>query len=110
MSTRTRTIALGAAALAASLAALAQAGAPPAQAGAYDSAFEAYRPFSTGEVGDWRQANETVREIGGWRAYAREIQQPRTPGPGGAGPQAPAAAPRPAASAPAAPSQHGNRP
>jgi hypothetical protein len=27
----------------------------------------------------WRQANDTVTRIGGWRAYAREAQQPDTP-------------------------------
>lgn len=40
----------------------------------YNSAFEGYRPFEATEVQDWRQSNETVRAIGGWRAYAREIQ------------------------------------
>jgi hypothetical protein len=27
----------------------------------------------------WRQANDTVTRIGGWRAYVREAQQPDTP-------------------------------
>lgn len=58
---------------------------------AYRSAFEGYRPFEPGEVQDWRQSNDTVREIGGWRAYAREIQ-------GGASPAS--ARPAPASSAP----------
>jgi hypothetical protein len=40
----------------------------------YNSAFEGYRPFEATQVQDWRQSNETVRAIGGWRAYAREIQ------------------------------------
>ena len=39
------------------------------------SAFETYRPFADQEVAPWRQSNDTVREIGGWRAYAREAQQ-----------------------------------
>jgi hypothetical protein len=26
------------------------------------------------EVGDWREANERVKEAGGWKAYAREIE------------------------------------
>lgn len=98
-----RTIASGVAALAASLAALAQPAAPsraaPPAASTYNSAFEGYRPFAAEEVGDWRQANDTVRDIGGWRAYAREIQggstTPAQPGP--------AATPaRPAAPAPSA--------
>jgi hypothetical protein len=53
----------------------------PAQqpAPAYRSAFEGYRPFEAGEVQDWRQSNATVGEIGGWRAYAREIQAGGSP-------------------------------
>lgn len=72
-----KTIHLGAAALAAG-ASWSQT--PPAQPAAqqpaltYSSAFEGYRPFEAGEVQDWRKSNDTVREIGGWRAYAREIQ------------------------------------
>ena len=46
----------------------------PAPTFEYRSAFEGYRSFESGEVQDWRKANDTVREIGGWRAYAREIQ------------------------------------
>lgn len=115
-----RSTALSAAVFAVSLAAGAQPAAPtvpaaPAEASGYQSAFEGYRPFSAQDVGDWRQANETVREIGGWRAYAREIQagaaapQPasQTPAQGtnaparGPGqPPAPAAASRPGAPAP----------
>jgi hypothetical protein len=101
MSKEIRTILLGAAALTASVAAGAQTAAPTAsrqaepttsQAAPYSSAFEGYRPFSSDEVGDWRKANDTVREIGGWRAYAREIQ--------GGSPPAPSAVPaRPAAPA-----------
>ena len=96
MSKEIRTIALGAIAAAASLAAVAQTAAPapaPAQPqGGYSSAFEGYRPFAADEVGDWRKANETVREIGGWRAYAREIQAGSKPA--GAESQAPEAQPK----------------
>lgn len=51
--------------------------APPAPAPAltgYRSAFEGYRPFAQEEVQPWKQTNDTVREVGGWRAYAREMQ------------------------------------
>ena len=100
-----RNIAFAGAATAATIGVSAQAAAPaavpaspPAATAPYASAFDAYRSFSAGEVGDWRHANETVREIGGWRAYAREIQggaaQSATP-PSGA---APSAAPSPPAS------------
>lgn len=100
MSKGIRTSLLAAAALAASVAAGAQTAAP------YSSAFEGYRPFSADEVGDWRKANDTVREIGGWRAYAREIQggsqsQPGTR-PASAAPPAPAPSAAPARPAPPA--------
>lgn len=88
-----------AAALAAALPLAAQTapGQPPSGQPAYRSAFEGYRPFGAGEVEDWRKSNDTVREIGGWRAYAREIQQgakeqPEQAPQGSAG-QAPAADP-----------------
>lgn len=45
--------------------------APVAAAG---SAFEAYRPFADEPLIPWRQANDQVGRIGGWRAYAREAQ------------------------------------
>jgi hypothetical protein len=41
----------------------------------------------------WRQANETVERIGGWRAYAREAQATPTPQPAASGPAARPAAP-----------------
>jgi hypothetical protein len=100
MSKEIRTILLGAAALAASLAAGAQTAAPApapsqqaapaaAQSAPYSSAFEGYRSFFADEVGDWRKANDTVREIGGWRAYAREIQGGSQSPPGAAAPANP---------------------
>lgn len=61
---------------------------------AYSSAFEDYRPFTEEKVAPWRESNDAVRDIGGWRAYAREAQ--------GAGAQ-PAAQ---AASAPASAAAH----
>ena len=74
------------------LPALAQAAAPapvraPSPPLEYRSAFEDYRPFAPAEVQPWRQSNDTVRDIGGWKAYAREIS-------GAKGPQA--APPKPA--------------
>lgn len=32
------------------------------------------KPAASTEIGDWRKANERVGEIGGWKAYAREIE------------------------------------
>jgi hypothetical protein len=89
MSLFARTIFIGLPALAASLHAAAQAPQPAPAASApvapaYRSAFENYRPFAAEEVQDWRRSNDAARDIGGWRAYAREMQ-------GGAQPKAPAA-------------------
>lgn len=93
MSLSARTLSIGLPALLASLQAAAQAPQPtlpasaPASPPAYRSAFDRYRSFTAEEVQDWRRSNDTVREIGGWRAYAREIH-------GGAqAPQAPSAEP-----------------
>lgn len=39
---------------------------------AFRSAMEGYQPFAEGRSVPWRQANETVHQRGGWRAYAKE--------------------------------------
>lgn len=41
---------------------------------ASSSGLESYQPFAEGKVLPWRQANDAVGRIGGWRAYAREAQ------------------------------------
>lgn len=64
---------------------------PPAT---HESAFAGYRTFGDDGVGSWREANETVNRIGGWRAYAREASRP-----------GPAEAVAPARPAPAGPAQ-----
>lgn len=38
----------------------------------YASAFGRYRPNVEVEVGGWRDLNDQVGRIGGWRAYGRE--------------------------------------
>jgi hypothetical protein len=43
----------------------------------YTSPFATYRRFKDEAVGNWAQANDRVRAIGGWRAYARESQAPQ---------------------------------
>lgn len=62
------------------------------------SALAAYRRLADDRPIAWTQANETVHRIGGWRAYAREAQQPDAVAPSpAAGPApGPAAAPLPA--------------
>lgn len=42
---------------------------PPA---GYNSAFARYRPNAEVEVGAWREKNDGVGRIGGWRVYGRE--------------------------------------
>ncbi|MBT2326008.1 hypothetical protein J7E62_27140 [Variovorax paradoxus] len=38
----------------------------------FRSAMEGYKPFVDEKPVPWREANETVRQRGGWRAYAKE--------------------------------------
>ncbi|MET3444017.1 hypothetical protein ABIC94_004826 [Variovorax paradoxus] len=67
--------ALAAIAQPASDAALAPAAASPEAAPAvptYKSALEGYRPFTDEKPIPWKEANETVRQRGGWQAYAKE--------------------------------------
>jgi hypothetical protein len=45
---------------------------PPVQEPVYHSVFEGYQPMSEPKLTPWRAANDTVREVGGWRAYAKE--------------------------------------
>ena len=42
----------------------------------YSSLLAGYRPFGDAKPTPWREANDTVTRIGGWRVYAREAQQP----------------------------------
>jgi hypothetical protein len=72
----------------------------PVAAPLHRSAFEHYRRHGDVKPVPWRQANDTVERIGGWRAYAREASQPAAAG------SAPQAAPAPPAE-PAKPSGHG---
>jgi hypothetical protein len=47
----------------------------PTSAGVdHQSVFDDYRPYAAQAIQNWQQSNETVARIGGWRAYAREIQ------------------------------------
>ena len=63
--------------------------APTAQGGAwrYVSVLGQYQPYAEQALASWPDANATVQRIGGWRAYAREIQAPAAaPAPAGATP------------------------
>lgn len=56
----------------------------------YVSSFSQYRLLGDEKPVSWRDANDTVTRIGGWRVYAREAQQ-ADPAP--TAPSAPAAVP-----------------
>ena len=55
----------------------------------HTSSFAAYRRLGSDVRTPWKEANETVNRIGGWRAYAREAQAAEAPAPAAA-PPAPA--------------------
>lgn len=42
----------------------------------YLSIFSQYQPYKEQPLLPWREANDNVGKIGGWRFYAREAQQP----------------------------------
>lgn len=45
-----------------------------ARASPYRSAFDGYRSFAEQPLTPWREANDVVKNVGGWQAYAREGQ------------------------------------
>lgn len=49
---------------------------------AYPSALEGYQPFSDEKIIPWREANDNVGRIGGWREYARETRPTQPQGTG----------------------------
>ena len=42
----------------------------------YNSVLRGYRPNVEIEVGAWKDINDNVGRIGGWRVYAKEARQP----------------------------------
>jgi hypothetical protein len=67
----------------------------------YRSALTGYRPLASDAPPlSWREANDAVLRIGGWRAYAREAAAPAASSPA---PAASAPAPEPRAARPAPP-------
>ena len=68
---------------------------------AFRSAMEGYKPFTEEKSIPWKQANETVHQRGGWRAYAKEgAGETRDEPPGAADAHAGHAMPKPAAEPP----------
>ncbi|MBL8346326.1 MAG: hypothetical protein JNN03_12850 [Rubrivivax sp.] len=68
----------------------------------FRSTLTQYQRHTEQPVGSWKEANETVNRIGGWRAYAREASQSEAPA-APAAPGSPASAPAPAKPAAAPP-------
>ena len=80
---------------------------------AFRSALDGYQSFSDEKLVPWRDANDNVGRIGGWRVYAKEAQEGADgakPAPSGPATGAPAAKPASPASSPATPhSGHGKQ-
>jgi hypothetical protein len=79
----------------------------------YESTFAQFRRIGDDKPMTWREANDAVARIGGWRVYAREAQQPdpavaeKSAAPAQAHASAPASAPAAAAKPmPSGPSGH----
>ena len=47
----------------------------PVPALVHSSSFAGYRPHSEAKVAPWREVNDDVGRIGGWKAYAREAYE-----------------------------------
>lgn len=48
-------------------------GTPPLR---FESVLSRYKPMTDQKLGSWREANDTVTRIGGWRTYLKEAQAP----------------------------------
>ena len=47
--------------------------------GQYRSALEGYQPYSENKMVPWKEANDTVGKVGGWRVYAKEAAEGQAP-------------------------------
>ena len=52
----------------------------------YESSFQNYQRYSASDIQTWKQANDTVKDIGGWREYAKEIAKDTDTKPSSANP------------------------
>jgi hypothetical protein len=52
----------------------------------YQSSFQNYQRYSASDIQTWKQANDTVKDIGGWREYAKEIAKDTDTKPSSANP------------------------
>ena len=80
--------------------AVAQPSAAPAP---YPSVFDSYQPFADEKLAPWRESNDTVGKVGGWRAYAREAASAAQAAPSTGSAPAPTAGQAPSAAPAAAP-------
>lgn len=46
---------------------------------AFRSALEGYQPYTDEKIVPWKEANDNVGRIGGWREYAKAARQPQAP-------------------------------
>lgn len=46
---------------------------------AFRSALEGYQAYTDEKTVNWKEANDSVGRIGGWREYAKEARQPSAP-------------------------------
>ncbi|HSV50721.1 MAG TPA: hypothetical protein VLJ57_01290 [Burkholderiaceae bacterium] len=46
----------------------------------YQSALEGYQPYRDEKIKPWKESNDTVGRVGGWRAYAKEAAEPASQG------------------------------
>ena len=56
----------------------------------FQSALDGYQPYTDDKTVDWKAANDTTAQIGGWRAYAKEAAVPASVPKPEAAPTAPA--------------------
>lgn len=48
----------------------------------FDSVLSRYKPMTEQKLGSWKDANDTVTRIGGWRTYLKESETPAAAPPG----------------------------
>ena len=65
-------------------------------AASYSSSLRAYQRFAEPAVAPWRETNDLVGQRGGWRAYAREANDPGTARPAAPGASQPTSGHKPA--------------
>ena len=53
----------------------------PSTSVGFQSTFSDYVPYSEQTITSWRQANDKVGEIVGWKTYVREARLPNLPAP-----------------------------